>query len=208
MPELPVSLTNMNTTLRAPYRMVARAANVVATGERILDAAVDAFWERPSDQISLDDVARRAGVSMQTVIRRFGGKEGLFAAAVERESERVRQERDPAAVADAASAVAQLITHYEAMGDRVLRMLEEETRIPTLRHVVDRGRRAHRDWCERVFASALVGLSVVERHRRVAQLVAVCDVYTWKLLRRDAGLSRKETHLAVLELLKPLLEAP
>jgi len=180
---------------------------VAATGERILDAAVEAFWERPSDQTSLDEVARRAGVSVQTVIRRFGGEEP-FLAAVERESERVRQERNPAAVTDAAGAVAQLITHYEAMGDRVLRMLEEETRMPALRQVVDGGRRAHRDWCERVFASELAGLGVARRRRRVAQLVAVCDVYTWKLLRRDAGLSRKETELAVLELLKPLLEVP
>ena len=188
--------------------MVARAANVVATGERILDAAVEAFWERPSDQISLDDVARRSGVSVQTVIRRFRGKDGLLAAAIERESERVRRQRDPTAVTDAAGAVAQLVTHYEAMGDRVLRMLAEETRMPALRQVVDGGRRAHRDWCERVFASELAGLGVARRRRRVAQLVAVCDVYTWKLLRRDAGLSRKETELAVLELLKPLLEVP
>ncbi len=196
----------MNTTSRGPYRMVARAANVVATGERILDAAVEAFWERPSDQISLNDVARRAGVSVQTVIRRFGGKQGLLAAAVERESERVRRERDPEAVTDAAGAVAQLVAHYEAMGDRVLRMLAEETRVPALRQVADGGRRAHRDWCELVFASALAGLTVARRDRRVAQLVAVCDVYTWKLLRRDAGLSRRETEVALLELLRPLLE--
>ena len=40
--------------------------------------------------------------------------------------------------------------------------------------------------------------------RRLAQLVAVCDVYTWKLLRRDAGLSRRQTELALVELLEPL----
>ncbi|MEO7399065.1 MAG: helix-turn-helix domain-containing protein [Ilumatobacteraceae bacterium] len=198
----------MNLPFSRPYRMVARAANVAATGERILDAAVEAFWERPTDEISLDDVARRAGVTVQTVIRRFGGKEGLFAAAVERESGRVRQERDPASVTDAAGAVAQLVAHYEARGDRVLRMLAEETRVPGLRSIADNGRRAHRDWCERVFASALVDLSVVDRSRRVAQLVAVGDVYTWKLLRRDAGLSRRQTELAMLELLQPLLEVP
>ena len=55
MSVFPVSLANMNITSRRPYRMVARAANVVATGERILDAAVEAFWERPSDQTSLDE---------------------------------------------------------------------------------------------------------------------------------------------------------
>jgi len=36
--------------------------------------------------------------------------------------------------------------------------------------------------------------------------VAVCDVYTWKLLRRDAGLSRRQTERALVELLEPLTE--
>jgi len=196
----------MNTVDRRPYRMVSRAASAAATGERILDAAVEAFWERPGGQVSLDAVADRAGVSVQTVIRRFGGKEGLLAAALERETTRVRASRDPAAVTDTAGAVAQLVAHYEVMGERVLRMLAEETRAPVLRKVVDAGRRVHRDWCECVFASSLAGLTGPTRARRLAQLVAVCDVYTWKLLRRDAGLSRSETERALLELIEPLLE--
>ena len=189
-----------------PYRMVARAASAEATGERILDAAAEAFWERPGEHLSLDDVARRAGVSVQTVIRRFGGRNGLVAAGVERESERVRVERDPGAVRDVPGAVDQLVAHYEAMGDRVLAMLAEEVRNPALCDVAGSGRRFHRAWCESVFETTLVGLSGSVRERRLAQLVAVCDVYTWKLLRRDAGLSRRETELALLELLEPLVE--
>jgi AcrR family transcriptional regulator len=186
--------------------MVDRAANVAATGDRILDAAVAAFWEDPGAQISLDAIARRAGVSVQTVIRRFGGKDGLLAAAIERESERVRGQRDAAVVADASDAVTQLVAHYEEMGDRVLWMLAEEIRVPALRQVADAGRRVHRDWCERVFAAALMGLNAERRRRRLAELTAVCDVYTWKLLRRDAGLTRAEAELALLEMLRPLLE--
>lgn len=188
--------------------MVARATKAAATGERILDAAVEAFWDRPSDQLSLDDMARRAGVSAQTVIRRFGGKDGLAAAAAERESERVRRERDPSAVTDSTAAIGQLVRHYEAMGDRVVRMLAEEVRLPALSAIADSGRRVHREWCERVFASPLARLTGPEHERRLAQIVAVCDVYTWKLLRRDAGLSRQQTELALLELLDPLLETP
>jgi AcrR family transcriptional regulator len=67
---------------------------VAATAERILDAAAGLFWEQPSGQIPLDEVAWRAGVTVQTVIRRFGDKDGLFAAAWEREAERVREQRD------------------------------------------------------------------------------------------------------------------
>jgi AcrR family transcriptional regulator len=188
--------------------MAARATKAAATGERILDAAVEAFWDQPSDQLGLDEVARRAGVSVQTVIRRFGGKDGLLSAAVERESARIGRERDPSAVTDARAAIGQLAKHYEAMGDQVLRMLAEEVRLPALRAIVDRGRRMHGAWCAQVFASTLVRLTGAERERRLAQIVTVCDVYTWKLLRRDAGLSRRQTELALLELLDPLLEAP
>jgi AcrR family transcriptional regulator len=186
-----------------PYRMVARAEAAAATGERILDAAVEVFWELPSDQISLDEVARRAGVTVQTVIRRFGGRDGLLAAAAEREAERVGRQRDEAPVDDPAGAVHVLVDHYEAMGDRVLRLVAEEVRVPRLREIADRGRLLHREWCARVFAPALAG---VEGRRRLAQLVAICDVYTWTLLRRDAGLSRRETELALVEMLQPLLE--
>jgi AcrR family transcriptional regulator len=113
--------------------MSARAEAAEATGERILDAALELFGERPTDQIPLDEVASRAGVSVQTVIRRFGGKEGLLAAAVDREASRVSGQRDQAPTGDVAGAVKVLVDHYEELGDRVLRLLGEEDRIPWLR---------------------------------------------------------------------------
>lgn len=189
-----------------PYRMVARAESAAATGERILDAAVEAFWSPPVGTVSLDEVARRAGVSVQTVIRRFGGRDGLFAAGAQRELERVRRQRDEAPAGDVAGAVRVLVDHYESLGDRVLALLAEEQRTPALREFADTGRASHRDWCARVFASALERHTGSERRRRLAQLVAICDVYMWKLLRRDAGLSRRQTELALVELLEPLME--
>jgi AcrR family transcriptional regulator len=188
--------------------MTARAVSSAATGERILDAALEMFWELPTDQISLDEVARRAGVSVQTVIRRFGGKDGLVAAAAERESAAIRRQRDQAPAGDLTVAVQVLVEHYEVFGDRVLRMLAEQERVPALRQIVDGGRALHRDWCTRVFAAALAGRASTVRRRRLAQLVAICDVYVWKLLRRDAGLSRRQTELAIVELLTPILKEP
>ncbi len=188
--------------------MAARAESAAATGERILDAAVEVFWEQPTDRVSLDDVARRAGVAVQTVIRRFGGKDGLLTAAAEREATRVRVQRDQAPAGDVRGAVRVLVEHYEELGERVLTLLAEERRVPGLREVAGRGRLLHRQWCERVFAASLLPRSGVERQRRLAQFVAVCDVYTWKLLRLDAGLSRRQTELALFELLQPLLDAP
>jgi AcrR family transcriptional regulator len=204
-----VMMDDMNTmdvpTSRG-YSMETRAAAAAANAERILDATVEVFWERTGDELSLEEVARRAGVTVRTVIRRFGGKQGLFAAAVDRETERVRVDREQAPIGNVTDAVHVLIASYEITGDRMLRALAEEQRVPALAQIVDRGRALHRDWCARMFAAALSGRTGVERARRLAQLVAVCDLYTWKTLRRDAELSRRQTELAIVELLTPILE--
>jgi len=183
-----------------------RAEAAVQTGERILDAVEALFWERLTDDISLEEIARKAGVSALTVIRRFGGKDSVFAAAAERGAERIRQQRSHATPGDVPGAVKLLIEHYEEHGDAVLRLLVEEGRSTTLRAIVERGRETHREWCERIFASALLRLRGHDRKRRLAQLMAVCDVYLWKILRRDRGLSRAETERAVMEILQPLME--
>ena len=193
-------------TPRRSYRMAARARATEATRDRILDAAVEAFWSAPSTEIALEDVAARAGVSTRTVLRHFDTKQGLFDAAVQRERDRVVTQRDAATPGDVPGAVRILLDHYEEMGDRVLRLLAEEQHMPSLREVADIGRAAHRAWCQRVFAAALSALDGVARERRLAQFVAVCDVSTWKLLRRDAGLSRRQTEIALIELLQPLAE--
>ena len=193
---------------RRPYRMGTRAQAAAATGERILDAAAETFWEMPTDRVSLEEVARRAGVSVQTVIRRFGGREGLMAAAGAREAERVRVQREGAPAGDVDAAVRILVRHYEQMGEAVLRLLAEEGRSPALAEIADAGRAVHREWCARVFAPALTGQTGAARQRRLAQLTAVCDVHTWKLLRLDAGLSRRQTEIAMAELLNPMMEGP
>jgi AcrR family transcriptional regulator len=192
---------------RRPYRMTNRAEAANATAERILDATAELFWERPSDQLVLREVAERAGVSVQTVLRKYGDKEALLAAAADRAMSQTQAER---AVwpGDVDAALEVLIDHYELDGARVLRLLAEEQSSPTLAEFAERGRGLHREWCSNVFAATLEPLRGVTRQRRLAQLVAVCDVYTWKLLRLDAGLSRRQTEIALHELLGPLLNNP
>jgi len=191
---------------RRPYRMTNRAEAANATAERILDAMTELFWERPTDQVVLKDVADRAGVTVQTVLRKYGGKEALLAAAAERAMSRTEAER-AVSPGDVDTAIEVLVEHYEQVGTKVLRLLAEEQSSPTLAEYTRRGRALHRTWCLTVFAETLEPLSGVVRERRLAQLVVVCDVYTWKLLRLDAGLSRRQTQIALHELLGPLLNA-
>jgi predicted transcriptional regulator len=53
------------------------------------------------------------------------------------------------------------------------------------------GRGLHRSWVEELFSDELPA-DPAERSRLVDALVVATDVYTWKLLRRDRGLSVEE----------------
>jgi len=190
-----------------PYRMVARADAAEATGARILEAARREFGELLYDQVSLKAVADRSSVTVQTVIRRFGSKESLFAAAAQRRSDEIRRQRDAAPAGDIAAATRVLIDSYERWGDEQLHLLAQERRTEAMGATVASGRRYHRAWVERVFAPWLDGRAAQHRKRLTAQLVAVTDLYTWRVFRRDLGLSRVETEAAVRDLVERLTAA-
>jgi AcrR family transcriptional regulator len=184
---------------KRPYQMRARAEAAAETGRRILEAVIELHTERFFDQVSLEDIAERAGVTVQTVIRRFGSKERLIEAATEMANRQVVRQRDQAPVGDIEGAVKNLVDHYEEWGDGVLRLLAQEERVPAFRSVTDAGRALHYQWVERTFAPLLAERTGKARRRLLAELIVICDVYFWKLLRRDLGLSREQTDLAIRE---------
>jgi AcrR family transcriptional regulator len=187
------------TPQRRPYRMRARAEATAETGRRILEAVIELHRERFFDQVSLEDIAERAGVTVQTVIRRFGNKERLIEAAAEEGKRQVIRQRDQAPVGDVEGAVKNLVDHYEEWGQSALRLLAQEERVAAFRSVTDAARAFHYEWVERTFAPLLAKRTGAARRRLLAELIAVCDVYFWKLLRRDMGLSREQTQLAIRE---------
>jgi AcrR family transcriptional regulator len=188
--------------------MSARAAGAELTRERIVEAARDAFLERWYDDVTLRGIAEEAGVALQTVVNHFGTKEALFGVALDRINDEILSVRAPAEAGDLDGAVATVVDNYDRTGDFTLRLLALEDRAPVLEPALERGRRLHQEWVERVFAAALTGLRGAVRKRRVAQLVVVTDVYTWKLLRRDKGLSRDQTIVALRELVEALHHHP
>ncbi|MFE4078771.1 TetR/AcrR family transcriptional regulator [Paenarthrobacter sp. YIM B13468] len=188
------------------YNMSKRASSAAETGRRILQATEDLFMEGPLSDLTLNAAAERAGVTVQTVIRRFGDRLGLINATAEFASARVMAQRDAAPAGDVRAAVENLIEHYETTGALALKLLAEESSSPVLAEIVKGGRQLHRQWCERVFDPFL--RNEPDRDRRLAQFVALCDVYTWKLLRHDAGLGRDQVTLSLLEMLEPFTRRP
>lgn len=200
-----MAVSKAGSTGKRPYRMGARAEATAATGEKILDAADAVFDQGSIDEFTLNAVAAGAGVTVQTILRRFGTRNGLLIATLGRTALRMGRDRETPA-GDPPAAIDNLVDHYDQYGDRILRLLAAEEGNRALQMMVDSGRGYHRRWCEKVFSPALVGLRGASRNRRVAQLVAVTDIYTWKILRRDRGLSGQQTKLAMSELIEPLLE--
>jgi AcrR family transcriptional regulator len=172
-----------------PYRQTARARAAEETGMRLVEAFSARLREHWFDEIRLEDVARDGGVTVQTLIRRFGGKEGLLDAAQAQLGEEIRTRRaqGPAPRPGAAGAIAALAADYEEVGDLVLRMLAQEGRHPAIRKMTDFGRAGHRQWVAESFAPWLDLLAGETRRRALDALVVACDVYVWKLLRRDMG---------------------
>ena len=178
--------------IKRPYHQTARAAATESMRQRIVHSFNDLLLVRWIDEITLDEVAASAGTTRQTVIRLFGGKEGVLSAVIElfhaKASPRLATPQD---VSDQ-KAIEAVVEHYEIVGDMAFRLLAQEERHPVLRPQLDYGRQVHRSWIDARFHGALAGLDGEERERRITRLVVATDLYTWKLLRRDFGHSQSE----------------
>ncbi|MEV0714506.1 TetR/AcrR family transcriptional regulator [Asanoa sp. NPDC050611] len=186
---------------RRGYTMRARGDAKAATRQRILRAALELSEEKMTIEITLDEVASRAGTSVQTVLRHFGSRDGMLDAAVESVSADVVEERR-APPGDPAAAVRAVVSHYERRGDFVLRMLSQE-HDPRIAAVVGPGKLLHRAWVEEMFAPQLAGRA--DREALVDVLVVATDVYAWKLLRRDRGLPVPTVEARMLTLIAAIL---
>jgi AcrR family transcriptional regulator len=191
--------------LARAYRMGARAEAAEKTGQRILAAALERFTAAHFDEVTLDSIAEGAGVTVQTVVRRFGSKEDLVRAVAQAQLHEVADQRGRAPVGDISGAISNLVDHYEQYGDIAMHLLRQETRVEALAKVAADGKRFHDQWVWQVFSPWLDKLEGMKRKRLYAQLVTVCDVYTWHLLRQRRGLSRRQTELALIELLEGVL---
>lgn len=189
--------TNLNTR---SYTMTARAAQVAATRRSLMESAIELAASRPLASITLEDVATGAGTSVQTLLRHFDSRQGLLEATADYARQLVRGERrvEPGG---AAAAVRTVVDHYEKRGDSTLLLLaQEETDPSAVADIVEAGKAVHRQWVEDAFAAQVTSPMTIDL------LVVATDVYTWKLLRRDRGHTRRDTEALMLRLVDAVLK--
>lgn len=191
----------MGVAKKRAYDNSAREAAAQQTRERIMLAAIELGRDLTYDELTFPRIAERAGVSPQTVALHFKTKEGLIVAIAQwwrprEEAMRVVESGDPL------EAARKVVARYEDLGRATIHFLAIEDRVPGVRPILDIGRASHRTWVERTFGGKL-GTGAA-RERRIMELVAAYDVYTWHVLRRV--LSVEDTIQAMAELARGVLE--
>jgi AcrR family transcriptional regulator len=167
--------------------MRARATAAADTRQRILDETTALLKTHFRSDVHLDDVASAAQVSVQTILRLFGSRAALLEGAFKELERHISEQRDRAEPGDIDGAIAGLFDHYEEVGDIVIRNLADEADP------------------EQHFAPQLARHDPSERDMLVDALVCACDVYTWKLLRRDIGRPRDDAARTMAWTVKSLL---
>jgi AcrR family transcriptional regulator len=187
------------------YRQGVRAEQAEATKERIFDAAYELLITFAYDDVTLDAIADKAGVSVQTVLRHVGSKEGLVRAGIQRWSPQEGARR-VAAVGDVRAIARVLADRYEELGEVTKRYIALVERIPSLADVMDHARLGHRAWLEEHFAPWL-HVPPAERARRVAILYSATESYSWTTWRTSFGMTRAQALRALTEHLDALVSA-
>jgi AcrR family transcriptional regulator len=170
-----------------PYQMVRRLEQAEATARRLLDAAWARFSTLPYESVRLSDVAADAGVSVQTLHTRFGTKEELFSAVLQRWMEAQGAARRDARVGDVADIVRVLYDNYDDQAAVGLRIIAQEDRISAVHDYIELGRQWQRRWVAHVFEPSLAAASPRARADLHEALIVACDILTWRLLRVEIG---------------------
>jgi AcrR family transcriptional regulator len=187
------------------YQQGARAEAAADKTRRIIEAALELFVERPFDAVTLNAVAERADVGLQTVIRRAGTKDGLATLVSEWVGPQVAADLGEPATSDPEQVADAFARHYERWARLTERTLHQADVSPTMADFAERGRQAHRQWVATAFAPVLADLPTERRKQLHARLVAVTGVELWLVLRRDEGLSNLDSRSAVADLVSGVL---
>src|SRR5687768_2438528 len=131
--------------------MTNRARAAADTAERIAAATEALLASGAIAEVTLQAIAEGAGVTVQTVLRHMGSRDGCLAAVGERVAARVDAQRGHTPPGDVEAALDALLVHYEAEGRLILNLLGQEGSDPTARDAVEQGRAWHRAWVERCF---------------------------------------------------------
>jgi AcrR family transcriptional regulator len=195
----------MNTAERKrTYQMSERAKQVARNDRKIMNAMSDLWIELPLTEITLDKISQRSGVTVRTILRKFGSKDRLLEACIENDADRFTNMRMQVTPGDLDGILDTLLEEYELMGDALIRTLTVEYNFHSTQGLLQKARTMHREWCVFVFEPYLPSKSSENFETVLSAFIAGTEFYLWKLLRKDLGKSVKQCKQVLMFTLKSL----
>ena len=186
------------------YLKRARAEGEARTRQAVLDAAVACFSETHFDRVTMNQLAQRAGLSVQTLLRIHGTKEQILVTAARSIAAALIDKREEVAPGDLDTALRVLVSDYERWGDTHERLFVRARQLPELAQLFEELLLRHRQWIQRIFARELELRTGPDRARLLALLVVSLDIGTYRRLRVER-LSRAATTRALHSLVTAVL---
>ena len=185
------------------YDMTQRTNRAQKTKERIVKSTEVLLANSLLAEVTLPAIAKGAGVTVQTVMRQMGSRDGCLAAVAKLVYERIDSQRGDTKPGNLESAISTLMDHYEAESALILNLLEQANKGETFaKTAADRGQIYHRKWVEHCFGPLLKEA----QRENIDALVAATDIYIYKLLRLEMGRSIKATKAVINCLVRGVLE--
>ena len=172
-------------------------ADAARNRARVLEAARELFGERGAANVTMEDVAKRAGVAKGTLFHRFGDRSGLAQALVD-EHERALQDailHGPAPLGPGAPPRERLVAFLDALADLLEShgdwLYASETGRPQARYTTG----AYEAW--RAHVALLLSQMDVEDDALAHLLLAPLGAELWVHLRDARGLSAERLRAAL-----------
>jgi AcrR family transcriptional regulator len=172
-------------------------ADAARNRARVLEAARELFAERGAANVTMEDVAKRAGVAKGTLFHRFGDRSGLAQALVD-EHERALQDallHGPPPLGPGAPPRERLVAFLDALADLLERhgdwLYASETGRPQARYTTG----AYEAW--RAHVALLLSQMDVEDDALAHLLLAPLGAELWVHLRDARGLSAERLRAAL-----------
>jgi AcrR family transcriptional regulator len=188
------------------YENSVRAKAAEMTSEEIIRVVGELWVKYSIHEITLQMVAQNTGVTVMTILRKFGSKEGMFEAAIRADTAGIQDVRKESQPGNISQAISMLMKEYEYAGLAVIRTLAVENDLPVAAEILNKGRELHKEWCRRIFAEYLPSSDDKEYQIMLGAFYAATDVYKWKLLRIDLGYSKEETEKIFIKTVRGIVK--
>ncbi|MFB6340195.1 TetR/AcrR family transcriptional regulator [Saccharicrinis sp. FJH62] len=187
----------MNNDKRS-YNNTRRAKEAGNTKNKIIKT-VGLLWTKHSlKDITLEMIAKESGVTIRTILRKFGSKEMLLEECVSLDAPDIMHGRETVIVGDVDQTLQTLLSNYESMGEAAVRTINLEPELDIARKIGEEGRKKHREWCARMFAPYLPKPDTSHYETDLTAFIACTEIYLWKLMRKDLKMGEEQT-LAVFK---------